>query len=48
MLSLAIINDIEKDIKPEFIYALQSRDTDIFYWSEKGKPESLQKLRPTG
>lgn len=48
MLSLAIINDIEKDIKPEFINALQSRGTDIFYWSEKGKPESLKKLLPTG
>lgn len=43
--SLAIINDIEKDIKPELINALQSKNTEIFYWSERNKPESLQKLR---
>lgn len=43
--SLAIINDVEKDIKPEFVHALQSKNTDIFYWSERNKPESLQKLR---
>lgn len=48
MLSLAVINDIEKDIKPEYIYALKSRNTDILFWSERNKPESLQKLRPTG
>ena len=48
MLSLAVINDIEKDIKPEYINALKSRNTDILFWSERSKPESLQKLRPTG
>lgn len=48
MLSLAVINDIEKDIKPEYIYALKSRNTDILFWSERNKPENLQKLRPTG
>lgn len=48
MLSLAVINDIEKDIKPEYINALKSRNTDILFWSERNKPENLQKLRPTG
>ena len=48
MLSLAVINDIEKDIKPEYINALKSRNTDILFWSERSKPENLQKLRPTG
>lgn len=48
MLSLAVVNDIEKDIKPEYINALKSRNTDILFWSERSKPENLQKLRPTG
>lgn len=48
MLSLAVINDIEKDIKPEYINALKSRNTDILFWSERNKPENLQKLRPAG
>lgn len=44
LLSLAVINDIEKDIKPEFVNALQSKNTDIIFWSERNKPENLKKL----
>jgi len=44
LLSLAVINDIEKEIKPEFINALQSKNTDIIFWSERNKPENIQKL----
>jgi hypothetical protein len=42
--SLAVINDIEKDIKQEYINALQSKNTDIIFWSERNKPENIQKL----
>ena len=48
MLSLAVINDIEKDIKPEYINALKSRNTDILFFFFLNKHENLQKLRPTG
>lgn len=45
LLSLAVINDSEKEIKPEYINALQSKNTDIIFWSERNKPENIQKLR---
>ncbi len=44
LLSLAVVNDVEKEIKQEFISALQSKNTDIIYWSERNKPENIQKL----
>jgi len=44
LLSLAVVNDVEKEIKPEFINALQSKNTDIIFWSERNKPENIQKL----
>lgn len=44
LLSLAVVNDEEKEIKPEFINALQSKNTDIIFWSERNKPENLRKL----
>jgi len=47
LLSMAIINDVEKDIKPEFINALESKNTSLFFWSKRNLPESLEKLRIT-
>lgn len=44
LLSLAVVNDEEKEIKPEFISALQSKGTDVIFWSERNKPENIQKL----
>jgi len=44
LLSLAIVNDEDKEIKPEYIMALQSKDTDVIYWSQRNKPENLEKL----
>lgn len=45
LLSLAVVNDIEREIKPEYIFALQSKNTDIIFWSERNKPENIQKLQ---
>lgn len=42
--SLAIINDIDKEIKPEYISALSSKNTDVIFWSERNKPDNLKKL----
>lgn len=44
LLSLAVVNDIDKEIKPEYINALQSKNTDVIFWSERNKPENIQKL----
>lgn len=45
LLSLAIINDIDKDIKYEYINALESKGADLILWSDRNKPENLAKLR---
>ena len=45
LLSLAVVNDEEKEIKPEFINALQSKNTDIIFWSERNRLENIQKLQ---
>ncbi len=42
--SLAIINDIDKEIKSEYISALSSKNTDVIFWSERNKPDNLKKL----
>lgn len=41
---LAIVNDVGKDLKSEYIEALRSKEADILYWSDRDKPESLQKF----
>jgi len=41
---LAIINDIEKEIKQEYVGALESKGADIVMWSERHQPEMLEKL----
>lgn len=45
LLSLAIVNDEDRDIKPEFISAFESKDVDILYWSKRNSPDSLQLLK---
>jgi hypothetical protein len=41
---LAIINDIEKELKPEYIGALESKGADIIKWSQRHQPENSEKL----
>lgn len=41
---LAIVNDIDKDIKPEYLEALKSKDAEFILWSERHQPENLEKL----
>ncbi|MFP9098021.1 DUF1828 domain-containing protein [Flavobacterium sp. RHBU_24] len=38
--AIAIINDIDKNIKPEFLEALKSRSADYILWSQKDSEES--------
>lgn len=42
--SLAIVNNIGKDLKQEFIDALKSKDAEIILWDERYQPTSLEKL----
>ncbi|MDR3367022.1 MAG: DUF1828 domain-containing protein [Prevotellaceae bacterium] len=41
---LAIINDVDREVKPEFIGALESRGAAIMPWSKRHQPEMLEKL----
>lgn len=41
---LAIINNIGKDLKHEYIEALVNKEAEIILWSDKERPESLEKL----
>jgi len=41
---LAIINDVDKELKQEFISALDGKGTDIIMWSQRHKPDMLEKL----
>lgn len=45
LLSVAVINDIDKDIKPEYLNAFESKNAEVIFWSGRNKPENLQKLR---
>ncbi len=45
---LAIVNDIEKPVKEEFLNALKIKGADYILWSQRMREDNLQKLRPTG
>ena len=43
--SVAIINDTDKDINPSYIDALQKYDAHHILWSEREKPDNIEKLK---
>lgn len=45
VISLAIINDEEKDIEQDYLEALKNRKADFILWSERYKPESIAKIK---
>ena len=42
--SLAIVNDIDKEIEPKYIQALKSKEADVVLWKERHQPTMIQKL----
>jgi hypothetical protein len=44
LMGLAFVNDIEKGAETEYIEALKSRNAECILWSERNKPENIQKL----
>jgi hypothetical protein len=44
LMGLAFVNDTEKGVEPEYIEALRSRNAECILWSERSKPENVQKL----
>ena len=46
VVAVAIINDEEQMIRPEYLEALDSRQADYIVWSKKDEPENIAKLKP--
>jgi len=42
--AIAIINDLDKDIKPEFLEALKSKNADYILWSERDSEKNRKLL----
>lgn len=42
--AIAIINDVEKDVKQEYLEALKSKNADYILWSERNESYNLNKL----
>ncbi len=40
--AIAVINDVEKDIKPEFLDALTSKNADYILWSERNNEKNIE------
>lgn len=45
VIGLAVINDVEKEIQDEYLHALKSKNTDYILWSQRYKPENIDKLK---
>ncbi|GHT48729.1 DUF1828 domain-containing protein [Bacteroidia bacterium] len=41
---LAIVNDLDKEIKSDYIEALHSKGAETILWNERHKPEMIEKL----
>jgi hypothetical protein len=46
VIGLAIINDVDKDIKGEYLEALQSKGSEFILWSDRNKPDTAKKINP--
>lgn len=46
VIGLAVINNEEKEIKEEYLEALQSKNAESILWTERNKSENLRKLKP--
>lgn len=45
MVGLAVINDEEREVKAEYLDALQNKGAEFILWSERHKPANLDKLK---
>ena len=46
VIGLAIINDIDKDIKGEYLEALQNKGSEFILWSDRNNPNTAKKINP--
>ncbi len=45
LISLAVINNEEKEVKDEYLEALRSKGSDYILWTDRHKPENLKKIQ---
>ncbi|MGK9369411.1 DUF1828 domain-containing protein [Melioribacter sp. Ez-97] len=45
VVGLAVINDEEKQIQPEYLDALKSKNADYILWSQRHTPDNISKLK---
>ena len=45
VVGLAIVNDADREIKPEYLDAMISKNTEYIPWSQRHTPESINKLK---
>ncbi len=45
VIGLAVINNEEREVKDEYLEALQSKGAEYILWTERNKPDSVIKLK---
>lgn len=45
MVKSVTINDEEKEIQPEYLESLKSKNADFILWSQRHTPENVNKLK---
>jgi hypothetical protein len=45
VLAIAIVNDIERNVKIEYLDALKIKKADYILWSDRMSDENIQKLK---
>jgi hypothetical protein len=45
VIGLAIINNVEREVKEEYLEALQNKGAEFILWSERNNPENVRKLK---
>lgn len=45
VIGLAIINDIDREVSEEYLSALESKGAQYIRWSQRHKPENIEKLK---
>lgn len=44
VIGLAVINNEDREVKGEYLEALQNKGAEFILWTERNKPENIKKL----
>lgn len=45
VIGLAVINNEDREVKNEYLEALQNKDAEFILWTERNRPENIKKLK---